>query len=299
MLARGGLWLCTNLVLFIFTLMSEFESHPPMGFSPITEGETQGAEETSETSPQATSEAEVHPEETSGDSQENVEESTSPAADEPTPFYEEGGKKFSSFDEYREHTNKQRGAAARIAHEKNLVEQQLQQERQEKQQLKDLLDKALTGNKPAPTQEEEDPEVAAAVEVFRKKGFLTRDEVDQILQEKVAPFKQHADRLEKQQIDQAKAVVDEFINLNPDTLEHADQIQRTLKALEDAGLPGGIEKAYYMVTNRKPKSKSDEAIAAKQEVRAVKAAQAGGATSHVATGAPKEKDVFDSMFSKY
>lgn len=277
--------------------MSEFESHPPLGLEIVNDEPTQGAEETSETSPQAASEAEVHPENT-GDSQENVEESTSTAADEPAPFYEEGGKKFATFDEYREHTNKQRGAAARLAHEKNLAEQQLQQERQEKQQLKELLDKALSGDKSPTTQEEEDPEVAAAVEVFRKKGFLTRDEVDQLLQEKVAPFKQHAERLEKQQIEQAKAVVDEFINLNPDTLEHADEIQRTLKVLEDAGLPGGIEKAYYMVTNRKPKTKSDEAIEAKQQVRAVKAAQAGGATSTVATGTKENKDIFDSMLTK-
>ena len=104
---------------------------------------------------------------------------------------------------------------------------------------------------------------------------MTRDEMDQFFQEKIAPFKQHSDRLQQQQLEQAKATVDEFISLNPDTIEHADEIQRTLKVLEEARLPGGIEKAYFMVTNRQPKTKAAVVDAVKQEVKAVKAAQAG------------------------
>ena len=279
--------------------MSEIESHPPFGWTPIEGAQQQGAEETSETSPQATSEEVVHPEtpEGAGDSQNDTEESTSPAAEEPAPFYEEGGKKYASFDEYRDHVNKTRGAASRAVHEAKLAEQREQQAREEAAQYKALLEKALSGNPQAKTQEEEDPEVAAAVDVFRKKGFLTRDEVDALLQEKIAPFKQHSDRIEQQQAAQAKAAVDEFISLNPDTLEHADEIQRTLKVLEEARLPGGIEKAYFMVTNRQPKTKVAEVNAAKQEVRAVKAAQAGGATSPVATGEKKELDIFDRIIS--
>lgn len=279
--------------------MSEIESHPPFGWTPVEGAQQQGAEETSETSPQATSEETVHPEtpEGAGDSQIATEESTSPAAEEPAPFYEEGGKKYASFDEYRDHVNKTRGAASRAVHEAKLAEQAAQQAREEAAQYKALLEKALSGNPQAKTQEEEDPEVAAAVDVFRKKGFLTRDEVDALLQEKIAPFKQHSDRIEQQQAAQAKAAVDEFISLNPDTLEHADEIQRTLKVLEEARLPGGIEKAYFMVTNRQPKTKVAEVNAAKQEVRAVKAAQAGGATSPVATGEKKELDIFDRIIS--
>ena len=138
--------------------MSEFESHPPLGLTPIQESTPQGAEETSETSPQATSEETVHPETSNdtGDSQEGTEESTSPAAEEPAPFWEEGGKKFASFEEYRDHTNKQRGAAARIAHEKNLAEQAAQQAKEEAQQYKALLEKALSGNSKQSVEEEED-----------------------------------------------------------------------------------------------------------------------------------------------
>lgn len=271
----------------------EDNSHPPLGLAPVTDTPVEGAEPSSESGQTAASEETVHPEGASnaeGDG--SKEEGAGGESTEPEPFHTEGDKIFKTKEDYIAHVNQQRGAASRLAHDKKLAEQQAQHYETLYRSALEAVGKSAATQAPEPQVNEETQQ---AMETLKKAGFLTKAEMDSMLEEKMKPFKAVVDQQHQEKINEARQAVDTFIGLNPDAADHVVDLEQTLIRMDKAGLPGGLEQAYFLVTGKTAKTEAAAVNEVKREVKQVKAAQAGGAPAGKSGGAPKEKDIFDGI----
>lgn len=267
--------------------MEDVNSQPPLGLAPM-DNQTQEAEPSSENGETAASEEQVQPE---GEKPEgDAPESAAPA--EPI-FHEEGGNTFKTKEEYIHYVNKSKAAAARIAHEKNLAEERASH-------FEKLYTSALTAiGKPETkaAEPEMSDETREAIETLKKNGLVTAQQVKELVDQAVAPFKQDAERRRAAEIQEARQTVDDFIGLNPDAAENAVALEETLMRMERAGIGGGLEQAYFLVTGRLAKTAGASSAEERREIKKVAASMAGGAPANKSSGAAKEQSIFDSMLS--
>ena len=203
--------------------------------------QSEGAETSSENGQQATSEETVHPDgapSTDGDS------STTDAPTEEAPFHVEGEQIFKTKEDYVTHVNKQRGAASRLAHEKALAEQTAKHYETLYKAALDAVGKpaAQVAKEPEMTEETQ-----AALKTLEAAGFIKADQMKAMLDEAIRPFRADSEQRFQEKVQEARTTVDNFIGLNPDAADHAVAIENTLLTMEKAGLPGGLDQAYYLL----------------------------------------------------
>jgi polyhydroxyalkanoate synthesis regulator phasin len=277
----------------------EDNSHPPLGLAPVTDTPAEGAEPSSESGQTAASEETVHPEgdsntEGDGSKKEEGADGGTTTDPEPEPFHKEGEKIFKTKEEYIAHVNQQRGAASRLAHEKKLAEESAQH--YEKLYKAALAAVGQPAGTPA-TEPEMSEESKAAIESLKKAGFLTTEQAKAMVEDALKPFKADSEQRFQEKVAEARQTVDAFIGLNPDAADHAVDLEQTLLKMEKAGIPGGLEHAYFLVTGKVAKTEAAAVNETKREVKKVQAAQAGGAPAGKSGGAPKDKDIFDGLLS--
>lgn len=209
-----------------------------------------------------------------------------PTDDNGEVFHMEGKKVFKTKDEYIKHVNQQRGAASRLAHKTNELEQALAEARAELERQKN----SASPKKDEAAPEEYSDDFKQAIANLRKSGMVTREDLETILKPMLAKYDRFASNIEAQEMSQAERIVGEFLDLNPDALDITAQIQDVLKRAETAGIQMDVYKAYYNVTGKVPRTK--QATQSKQDIREVKRAQAGGKSSGNGSGAGEKKDDF-------
>lgn len=269
--------------------MEDANSQPPLGMAPLEDTSASGAEPSSENGAPASSEETVHPDGQKPDGDGSVK---TPPADVPEPFYKEGDQVFATKEDYFAHVNKQRGAASRLAHDKKLAEENAQH-------YETLYRAALNAvgkpNGAAVTEPEMPEETKAAMDTLKKAGFLTADQAKAMVDEAIKPFRADSEQRIREKVNEARQSVDDFVGLNPDAADRAQELETTLINMERGGIPGGLDQAYYLVTGHLPKTNSEAIVDAKREVKQAKAAQAGGVPSGKG-GAPEGSgDIFDSI----
>lgn len=269
---------------FIFR-MEDVNSQPPLGMAPILDNQSEEAEPSSETGDAPASEETVQP------------EGAEPEGDQPAEaaeeiFHEEGGNTFKTKDDYIRYVNKSKGAAARLAHEKTLADERAAH-------FEKLYTSAISavGKPPAPEAPQMSDETREAIETLKKNGLVTADQVKELVEQAVAPFKRDSEQRRMEQINEARETVDEFIGLNPDAADNAPALEETLMRMERAGITGGLEQAYFLVTGKVAKTKDLSAVEERREVKKLAASMAGGSNANKATGGTKTQDVFDGMLS--
>lgn len=211
-------------------------------------------------------------------------------------FLEEGGKVFKTKEEYFRHVNKQRGAASRLAFEKSKLERELSEKNQ-------LLEKLLKGEKPTQQEKQEEPELdeeskQVLAELKKRGGFISAEELEEILTRRLSPFEPALKKVQERELNEAKEYVDNFIEANPEALEHYEEIVDLMAKMDKAGIPGGIGQAFFHVTGKAPVAAKAKESNPVSPVKAAKQAQAGTGSSNTSSGAGSVKrDFMDQILS--
>lgn len=234
--------------------------------------------------------SEETPKETTPETESHAEEKSD--GQEEQPFHEENGIVFKTKDEYIAHVHKRLGGASQIAGKYKALEA-------EHARAVEELNKLKSGNNDGgqkTDQGETPPEVREALEVLKKNGVLTKEDMDKVLSEKLSRFERIATRIEQEEIESASKFVDNFIKANPDAAEMTDALRDTILKMDAAGIQGGIHEAYFLLTGKLPEKLSPSEQ--KSVVKNLKAAQAGGAPSNASSAAAKSKqDFMDNLLS--
>ena len=263
-------------------MLEELQNLPPDGEAPdqgtLEENGVASVPEGAGSSEEEQADGETHP---------DAEAEGGKEAEKPAPFHVEGGREFKTKEEYVKYVNKQRGAASVLATEKKNLEARLSQ-------LEAKLNEAAARPKAQEEPEEQiGEEQLEALKTIKKFGkFLTVDELQQILDAKVearlAKVEGYSLREEQRQFEAAKSHVDSFIEANPDASDMREELADTIEKLDKAGIPGGIDKAYLLLTGKQPLKQP----VAKQEAekRSIKRAQATGSPNSSSGAARIEED---------
>lgn len=270
-------------------MLEELQNLPPDGAAPDqgTQSEDGAASvlEDAESSEEESADGDAHPE---------VPTEGGEKAESPTPFHVEGGRQFQTKEEYIKYVNKQRGAASVLATEKKNLESRLAI-------LEAQLTEAATNSK---KQEEPEEQIGEdqieALKTIKKHGkFLTVDELQQILDSRVearlAKVEGYSLREEQRQFEEAQSHVGAFLEANPDANEIREELADTIDKLEKAGIAGGIDKAYLLLTGKQPLKQP----IAKQEAekRSIKRAQATGSPNSSSGAARVEQDELSKILN--
>lgn len=209
-------------------------------------------------------------------------------------FHSEGGKTFKTKEDYIQHVNKWRGAAANVIGNNKQMAARIAE-------LESALASKETKTQDENALDELDPEQRAALSTLKKAGgFISVDEVEAILAKRLGKYEPIISRVEREQMAQAQKSVESFIEANPDAADvdvHKDMIDM-LEKMDKAGIPGGIQNAYFLVTGRQPNKTPAAKVDA--QTRSIKKAQAsssnatGGSSSAVVK---KEGDIFSALFN--
>lgn len=266
-------------------MLEELQNLPPDSEAP--EGDTQAEDgaasvpENAESSLEETADGNAHPEDPTEGGQSQ--------ADESAPFHVEGGRVFKTKEEYIKHVNKQRGAASVAASEKKKLEARLAQLESE---LASIRTQSKTQEPPEDTLPEDQLE---ALKVIKKHGkFLTADELQQLLESRLAPLEGYRLREEQRQLEEARSHVESFLEANPDANDMREELADTIEKMEKAGLPASIDRAYLFLTGKQPLKQP----IAKQEAekRSIKKAQAAGSPNSSSGAVKAEEDFFKQLF---
>lgn len=225
--------------------------------------------------------------------QESHPEEESEGGQKEEPFYVEGDKIFQTKEDFIKHFNKQRGAASQLASQYKRTQARLEE-----------LERALSQKEQATpqkakedTQEEELPvEQLEALQTIKKYGkFLTPDELQTILEQQLAPVRNILSTFEQQRMKEAETFVSSFLEMNPDANDIREELADTMERMDKAGISGGIEKAYLLVTGKQPKTQ--EAMKKEAEKRVVKKMQAGGASGSSSGAMKTEQDLLAQILN--
>ncbi len=255
-------------------MLEELQTPPSEAEAP--DADTQGEEAESVLDGAEVQEGqESHPEEASEGGEKKEE-----------PFYAEGDKIFQTKEDFIKHFNKQRGAASQLAAQYKRTQARLEE-------LERALSQKDQPAQPKPkedTQEELPAEQLEALQTIKKYGkFLTPDELQTILEQQLAPVRNILSTFEQQRMKEAESFVNSFLEMNPDANDLREDLADTMERMDKAGIPGGIEKAYLLVTGKQPKTQ--EALKKEAEKRVVKKMQAGGASSSSSGAMKTEQDL--------
>ncbi|HNA25160.1 MAG TPA: hypothetical protein PLI01_00365 [Nitrospira sp.] len=209
-------------------------------------------------------------------------------------FHVEGDVKFKTKEEFLEHAKKRIGDASRVIGENFNLRKEIEELKGGKQPQK--TDSKDGGNTPA--EEFSDEEKA----VLQKLGkvFLSREDLEKLLSERLSDISPVVNRIRSQEQQSANDLVAEFMQANPDALAIANDLASAVEKLGSSGLQVDLYDAYRLLTKKEPVRPSQEPPKkddTEEEKTKIKQAQAGGAPSGAA-GKPAKKgdDFFAGLF---
>lgn len=240
------------------------------------------------------------PEATAKDGEAGSEKVVDPATpdagkrDDNEYFHVEGENKFKTKEEFLEHAKKRIGDASRIVGEYHDLKKE-----------NALLKGGTKKQDPEPqngggTPQEEFSDEERAVLQKLGKVFLSREDIDKYLAEKLSDISPVVNRIRSQEQQTANEQVAEFMQANPDALAIANDLADAVEKLGSLGLPVDIYDVYRLISKKEPvrtvatPPKKDET---EEEKIKIKQAQAGGSPSGEA-GKPAKKgdDFFGNLF---